>query len=342
MGIRNLFYDLGLFKSHVIQNVKIIAVGNISTGGTGKTPLVQYIAQFLHTQNKKVAILSRGYKRTTKGYILGKDYEKVYHVGTQIGDEPTQYVHNLPFAAVAVSEKRVIGANELVRTVSPEIILLDDAFQHRAIERNLNIVVLDYHSPPWQDFLLPMGNLREPMISLERADIVVINKVKYQPQTQRKLSQFERYIHAIKPNLPIFICSYQPQYLVKIADGNIVPLEELQNKCVFAVCGIGNPDYFIAQLEELKAEIPTVLTLKDHRNFDASVIKCIQDEIALLNPDYVVCTEKDFYRMRYTPAYQVLKEIPNFCFLKIELVFWDQDEEKFKTAIMEKLFSSPS
>lgn len=338
MGIRNLFYDIRIFKTHSIPHTKIIAVGNISTGGTGKTPLVQYIATFLHSQNKKVATLSRGYKRSSKGYVLAKDYTHVYHTGESIGDEPTQYVHNLPFAAVAVCEKRVVGATELVQALSPDVIVLDDAFQHRAIARDINIVVLDYNNPPWKDFILPAGNLREPMVSIERADIVVINKVKYEADVQKKLTQFEKYIQNIKPNLPVCICSYQPHSLVSIVTNTQISIQELENKRIFAICGIGNPDYFIAQLEELNAQIPTVLTLKDHRSFDSNILETIENEIKILNPDYIVCTEKDFYRFRYTPAYEVLNKYNNFYYMPIELAFWGDDEAKLKDLLIKKLF----
>lgn len=340
MGMRNLFYDLRILKTHRIPRTKIIAVGNISTGGTGKTPLVQYIAHFLHTKNKKIATLSRGYKRKSEGYILAKDYEHIWHTGDSIGDEPTQYVHNLPFAAVAVCEKRVIGATNLVQTLSPDVIILDDAFQHRAIARDINIVVLDYNNPPWKDFVLPAGNLREPMISIERADLVVINKVQYEPDVQKKLTLFEKYIHNIKPDLPVCVCSYQPQNLVNITTDASISAYQLQNKRIFAICGIGNPDYFITQLEELKADIPTVLTLKDHRTFDQEIIQTIENEVKILNPDYIVCTEKDFYRFRYAPAYEQLKNYTNFYYMPIQIVFWGEDETKFKDFIIHKLSQS--
>lgn len=336
-GLRNVFYDIRILKSHRISKTKVIAVGNISVGGTGKTPLVQHLAKFLHSQGKKVATLSRGYKRTTKGYILAKDYQRIYEVGDTIGDEPTQYVHNLPFAAVAVAEKRVVGANELVKSLSPDVILLDDAFQHRAIERDVNIVVLDYHSPPWQDFVLPVGNLREPFVSIERADIVVLNKVKYENTVQKKIADFTRYIHAIKPNLPVFISSYQPKSLISISEEREISLDSIYRKRIFAICGIGNPDYFITQLELLGADIPTILTLKDHRSFDEEIIKTIQNEVKALNPDYVICTEKDFYRFRYASAYQHLREINNFYYLMVELVFWGQDGDYLQAKIMEKV-----
>lgn len=336
MGIRNLFYDIRIFKTHAISHTKIIAVGNISTGGTGKTPLVQYIAQFMQTQNKKVATLSRGYKRKSEGYLLAKDYGTVYHTGEIIGDEPTQYVHNLPFAAVAVCEKRVIGAQALIQSLAPEIIILDDAFQHRAIARDINIVVLDYNTPPWKDFILPAGNLREPMVSIERADIVIINKVKYEPDVQKKLILFEKHIHAIKPDLPVCVCSYKPENMINIATNAELSVHELEKKRVFAVCGIGNPDYFIAQLEELKAEVPTVLTLKDHRSFDKDILQTIEQEVHVLNPDYIICTEKDFYRFRYTPAYEMLKQYTNFYYMPVQIAFWGDDEAKFINFLVKK------
>ncbi len=337
MGIRNLFYDIRIFKTHRIPHTKIIAVGNISTGGTGKTPLVQYIAHFLHSQNKKIATLSRGYKRKSKGYLLAKDYTTIYHTGESIGDEPTQYVHNLPFAAVAVCEKRVTGAVELVRSLTPDVIILDDAFQHRAIVRDINIVVLDYNSPPWKDFILPAGNLREPFISIERADIIIINKVKYEADVQKKLALFEKYINNIKPNLPICVCSYQPKNLINIVTNVQVSTYNLEQKRIFAICGIGNPDYFIAQLEELKAEVPTVLTLKDHHSFNEDILQTIENEVKILNPDYIICTEKDFYRFRYTDAYDILKKYTNFYYMPIEIAFWREDEAKLKNFLIKKL-----
>ena len=168
---RHAFYNIGLFKSHK-ASVPTICVGNITVGGTGKTPHTEYLIELL-CENRKIAVLSRGYGRKSKGYIKADDTTPML----LIGDEPFQIKNKYPDISVAVCEKRVTGIERLLNE-EPRLdaILLDDAFQHRYVKAGLYILLIDSNRPIWQDCVLPFGRLRESLSGIKRADIVIMTK----------------------------------------------------------------------------------------------------------------------------------------------------------------------
>ncbi len=166
---RNKMFDWNLIRSHEFD-LPVISIGNITAGGTGKTPVSEYLAEFL-SKEYHVAVLSRGYKRKTKGYILASEGSGP----EEIGDEPCQVKSKFPGIEVAVDEKRVRGIRKLMQA-GAEVILLDDAFQHRYVRPGLSILLIDYRRPVTKDFLLPFGRLREPVSSINRANIILITK----------------------------------------------------------------------------------------------------------------------------------------------------------------------
>ncbi|MBL4654685.1 MAG: tetraacyldisaccharide 4'-kinase [Bacteroidia bacterium] len=169
--LRNVLYDVGIFKSHSFS-VPIISVGNIAVGGTGKTPHVEYLVRLLKDQYK-VAVLSRGYKRNTSGYFLAENISDA----SEIGDEPCQIKQKFPDIQVAVCENRVEGVKNLIKGFPDlDIVLLDDAFQHRQIKPGLSLLLIDYNSLFKNRMLLPAGDLREPFIAKKRADILIVTK----------------------------------------------------------------------------------------------------------------------------------------------------------------------
>ncbi|MGM0504272.1 MAG: tetraacyldisaccharide 4'-kinase, partial [Bacteroidota bacterium] len=169
--LRNRFYDYGFFKSTSFT-IPIISIGNITVGGTGKTPHVEYLADLLKSEFS-VATLSRGYKRKTKGFILAGDQS----TAKEIGDEPRQIKQKFPNIEVAVDSKRVRGIQKLIDSNKDlDVVLLDDAFQHRKVQTNLSILLVDYNRPIDKDFMLPLGNLREQAFEKKRASIIIITK----------------------------------------------------------------------------------------------------------------------------------------------------------------------
>jgi len=171
--IRNLLFDTGMLKSRTF-NVPVISVGNITVGGSGKTPHVEYMVTLLH-KRVRTAVLSRGYKRKSKGFVIAKNNTKIQ----EIGDEPYQMHQKFPDIIVAVDANRCHGIETLLSlpdTKNVNVILLDDAFQHRYVKPGLNILLTDYHRIITDDVLLPAGRLREPVNGKDRADIVIVTK----------------------------------------------------------------------------------------------------------------------------------------------------------------------
>ena len=201
INIRNLLYDRKIIKS-VEFNLPIICVGNLSAGGTGKSPMVDYLARLLK-QKYSIATLSRGYKRRTSGYLLANDYSSAI----EIGDEPMQFHLNHPDISVAVGEKRIEAIPQLLFD-KPEtkIIILDDAFQHREIHSGFNIVLTDYSNLYTRDFFLPTGDLRDQRSSIKRADVIVITKCPLK-MTEHEKFKILKEINALEPQY-VFLQGY--------------------------------------------------------------------------------------------------------------------------------------
>jgi len=269
--LRNLFFDLRIYRTHKL-NTPVLSVGNISTGGTGKTILVQSIAENLLAHDIKPAILSRGYGRRTSGLQIVSDGNRIYGDPFSSGDEPYLLSRNLPGVPVVVSEDRVKGAIHIEENYSPEMILLDDGFQHRSLHRDLDIVLLD-RSGSTREHLLPWGDLREGIRSLSRADIVLNAK---SPIVENDDAEFSLANHK-------FLTSH---------DGNMIPIEALENGFgVFA--GLGNNTFFFRSIEESIGSPLTAIFLPDHCRYDASDIA----KIPLENCPAWVTSQKDIVKL---------------------------------------------
>ena len=168
--IRNLFFDWGFFKQTSFK-IPVITVGNLSVGGTGKTPQIEYLIRLLG-DSFKIAVLSRGYKRKTQDFVLLNDT----HTAVDVGDEPLQYFNKFKNIDVAVDVNRVAGISRLIADVTPEVVLLDDAYQHRKVKASLSILLTKYDDLFIDDFLLPTGNLRESRSGAKRTDLILITK----------------------------------------------------------------------------------------------------------------------------------------------------------------------
>ncbi|MFH2004154.1 MAG: tetraacyldisaccharide 4'-kinase, partial [Bacteroidota bacterium] len=173
--IRNLFYDIRVFGVNRV-NVPVISIGNLTAGGTGKTPVIEYLVNYFKRKNIKVAVISRGYKRNTKGTLVVSDGSSIIAKPEQAGDEPYQIAVRFQEAVVIVDENRFRGAKLAVEKYKPEVILLDDSFQHRRIHRDLDIVLIDVTKPPHKEYMLPAGLRREPLSSLKRTNVLLFTR----------------------------------------------------------------------------------------------------------------------------------------------------------------------
>ena len=291
--LRNFMFDVGLLKSHSFD-VPIISVGNITVGGTGKTPHVEYLIRLLKDKTK-VAVLSRGYKRKTKGFIIADSQSTV----RTIGDEPMQMFRKFQDVIVAVDRKRVNGIRKLTdgSTVKDiDVVLLDDAFQHRYVNPGINILLVDYHRLIIYDKLLPAGRLREPLSGKNRADIVIVTKC------PRDLKPME--FRVIRKAMNLY--PYQHLYFTTLVYDNLQPVfcgEERTLDCisddtnVLLLTGIASPKQMAVDLEPYTKNIHR-LTFSDHHRFSQSDVDRINTAFAALpHPKIVITTEKDTTRI---------------------------------------------
>ena len=321
MAARNRAFDTGVLKSHEFA-IPTICVGNITVGGTGKTPHIEYIARVLKTRYV-IAVLSRGYGRKTKGYIKATEEDTM----EQIGDEPFQIKEKFADIDVAVCEKRTEGIRRLrADNKALQVILLDDAFQHRHVKAGLNILLIDSNRPVWRDNVMPFGRLREGIGSIGRADIVIFTKCKDMTAEQKRA--YSSYINETK-EIPV--------YFTTVRYGKPYPLfgntarAMTQGERVLLVTGIANPQPLKTELEERGANVE-LMQYSDHHNFSTKELERIAKRFADGGHTIIVTTEKDAARIRqYKDLPQALRD--NICAIPIEVEFPDGEENLFNNNI---------
>lgn len=280
--LRNKAYDLGYF-SYKEYTLPVICIGNLNTGGTGKSPMTEYLIELLKDQYR-IATLSRGYGRKTKGYLQVSNDS----LAEKVGDEPLQFARKFNNVSVSVCEDRQFGILQLLRIKpSPDVIILDDAYQHRKVKAGFQIVLTAYHDLYIDDYLLPTGNLREPRNGVRRAQIIIVTKC---PERISKEDR-EMIIRKLKP------LSHQRVYFTTISYNNVVvsnnaelSVSELKNKKITLVTGIANPKPLVNYLQNLGLHFEHKV-YKDHHNFALSEIKELE------SCECIVTTEKDYVRL---------------------------------------------
>ena len=331
VGFRNQLFNIGLLKQHD-YDIPIISVGNITVGGAGKTPHVEYLIRLLKDK-VKVAVLSRGYKRKTHGYVLANDSSTV----TDIGDEPYQMKQKYQDVHIAVDKKRVDGIAHITddtETNDTDVILLDDAFQHRYVKPGINILLVDYHRLIIYDKLLPAGRLREPQSGKNRADIVIITKC------PKDLKPMEFRVLTKAMNL----YPYQSLYFTTIEYESLTPLfvkekstiekEALEDKHVMLITGIASPKQIIIDLKPHVKEM-TTLAFSDHHQFKSKDIMKINETFnAIKGEKIIVTTEKDATRLEQLEG--LSEEVKqNLYVLPIKVKFMINQEEEFNDKIID-------
>lgn len=330
VGVRNKLFDLGILKSRSFS-VPVISVGNITVGGSGKTPHVEYLVELLKS-DAKIAVLSRGYKRKTKGYLLADDHSTV----ADIGDEPYQMHQKYPDIVVAVDEDRCEGIDRLTTdeaTQATDIILLDDAYQHRYVKPGINILLVDYHRLIVYDKLLPAGRLREPVSGKNRADIVIVTK---SPDTLNPIDY-----RVVTKDLDLY--PYQTLLFSSIDYADLRPfngnaptrsLSSISSEeSVLLLTGIASPQQMENDLRAYSEHI-TPLTFADHHEFTQEDIATIHQQFAALpSPKLIITTEKDEVRLRAIDG--LSDEVKASLYvLPIKIKFLLDHEETFKNKIL--------
>lgn len=280
-GIRNILFDKGILKSYSFE-IPIIAVGNLSVGGTGKTPQIEYLIRLL-SDKYKVATLSRGYKRKSEGFILADATSNA----EILGDEPYQFYKKFPEIQVAVDANRKNGIEQLLsQSQKPEVILLDDAFQHRKVKAGFYILLTSYGDLFCDDLMLPTGNLRESRSGAERANLIIVTKC------PKALSDEEQNTIRNKIGLDKDIFFTYVDYDEKVySDENHKDVSDLKNVENLLIAGIAKPEPFF---NYLKGANDTIMSFPDHHNFSDADLLEIKNKA---NNNLIITTEKDFVRL---------------------------------------------
>ncbi|MFT5617021.1 MAG: tetraacyldisaccharide 4'-kinase [Arenicella sp.] len=309
--MRNHLYHIGS-KPSVGFDLPTICVGNLTVGGTGKTPHIEFLIRLLKDKFQ-IATLSRGYGRKTKGYILAEN--KIH--SHEIGDEPMQYFQKFgKEIAVAVGEERILAvSNILMDLPDTNVILLDDAFQHRKIQPSLNILLTDFNRPFYQDYFLPAGRLRDSRAEAKRAEIIVVSKC---PQNLAESKQI-----AIEQEIREYAKSETPIFFSSIRYSSIQPInkntnDEIELEKVILLTGIAQTEPLEKYVSEC-FEILEHIKLKDHADYDASVSETILSVFERLEKEkpMIITTEKDAVKLA---EIQELRNLPIYA-LPIEVYF---------------------
>jgi tetraacyldisaccharide 4'-kinase len=329
MSIRNFLFDNGWGLKQQAFDVPLISVGNLSMGGTGKTPHTEYLVKLLQQAGKDVAVLSRGYGRVTKGYRLATETSSA----SDIGDEPRQIKQKFPECTVAVCEKRVVGMQHLIaereeagKTPDNWVVVLDDAFQHRYVKPGLNILLTDYARPYYADRVLPWGRLRESAVGAQRADIIVVTKC---PKHLSSLAAEQiRMKLTPLPTQEVFFTNFD--YANPYSASNHQETGLPQSALVLT--GIAKPQPLYAYLEAHGVEIKP-LAFPDHHAFTPSDVERINAAFETLpEGSKVITTEKDAVRLQQLPTLsEAVKQ--HLLVQPIEVKFLFGQTEKFNTII---------
>lgn len=327
--LRNALYNKHWFSSKSYP-LPVICVGNLAVGGTGKTPHTEHLINLLQAEGLHAATLSRGYKRHTKGYLKATQQSTVQ----DIGDEPWQLLHNHPNITVAVDEDRCHGIEQLLQEQPKiDVILLDDAFQHRAVQAGLNILLTDYHRLYTRDMLLPAGRLRESKSGARRAHIVVVTKC------PANLSEAEA--NDIKAELHLL--PHQQLYFSTIAYGEPQPVFDAApwpkgiyaTYTLLAITGIAHPAPMVDYLKALTPHVE-LMSYPDHHDFTPSDLQHIQQSFAQLpEKKLLITTQKDAARLQ-SLASQLAPAIQQHLYaLPIQVQFLHQQQDAFNQSIMD-------
>lgn len=295
IALRTMLYTLNILPSHDI-GCKVITVGNITVGGTGKTPTVCFLARYLRDQGLRVAILTRGYRgKKSDTFQIVSDGTRVLTSSEAVGDEAYMLAQKLQGIPVLAGKDRVAAGKKAVELFKTQVAILDDGFQHHRMKRDLDIILVNATNPFGNGFLLPRGTLREPLAALKRARIILLTKT---DSCTVDMNELQRSIKSYNAEARIFKSSYRVARLKKARSGDEVPLASIAGKKVAGLCSIGDPHNFFSMLQGLSVSLAETKAMPDHhiyQNEDYSWINNLAGKI-----DFVMTTEKDVAKIDLT------------------------------------------
>jgi tetraacyldisaccharide 4'-kinase len=319
------FYSSKLIRAHRLSK-PVVCVGNLSMGGTGKTPTVIAIGGWLAEAGQTVSVLTRGYKGNhSGGPFLVSDGSQILATAESAGDEPLVIARNLPGALVTVGKNRY-AAGCIVETQYPvDVHLLDDGFQHLKLCRSFNLLLIDVTNP-WADGLPPMGRRREPLKALRRADAVLLTRC----QQGREYEDILRIVRKYHPQVQVFHSRQRLAELVQYPGGAAFPVEQIVGKKVLALSGIGNPAQFQEMLLRQGALVSARMEFPDHHRYGPADYQQILRRCRDLNIDAIATTEKDSERLDHSKMSPVL-------LLVTKLTFTIEEKEKFMELLWRRI-----
>jgi len=325
VSLRNKMYDHGIFKQNKLS-CKVISIGNITVGGTGKTPAVIMLAKLLKERGYRPAVLSRGYGGKAKSTVnVVSDGSKILMGHIEAGDEPILIAKAAEGIPVLTGPKRILTGRFAIENLNADILILDDAFQHRDIFRDVDIVVMNREQPFGNGSLLPRGPLRESPEALRRAHFLIwkdsTGDGRYPKYQEQGIGWF----------LPVLSVYLRPKDIIRGEAGDVYPLEFLRGKKVCAFAGIASPEAFSRTLESLGVVVTSFIEFPDHYRFTEKDISCIRKKCIDSSSEIIMTTEKDGVRLTDFPDF--LKEV---FLLRLEMEMHPSREE-FEAPILEKL-----
>jgi tetraacyldisaccharide 4'-kinase len=291
VAIRNWFFDTGLLRSQRV-GVPTIAVGNISSGGAGKTPLVEMLARRFIQKGRKVAIISRGYRRRSRGTLVVSNGTVRCAEASQSGDEPAQMASKLTGVIIVVDEQRVRGALYAIQKLGAGLIILDDGFQHRYLRRDADIVIIPVQETIEPGWMIPAGNRREPLTALRRATMIAVSRCETLDQFNQANSVVRRW-----SNKPVIGLSIKVSAFRRASTRFSVDLAGLKGKTALAFSGIGSPRSFEQTVRSLGLNLKRHLVFPDHHFYNQAELADLERSVRDSGADILVTTEKDIARL---------------------------------------------
>ena len=328
INMRNRLFDKGMFKSQTV-NAKVLSVGNLTVGGSGKTPMVIYLTTMLKKYGKKPGVLSRGYGRSTRGYLYVSDGEQIFTPVEKCGDEIYHTALDCKVPA-SVCENRVSGARKLLFDADIDTIVLDDAFQHRWIKRDIDLLLIEQQflvsDNSLDRNLLPAGYMREPFSSIKRADPVVLNR-KFS-EKQEIPGDFKKYFDG----KTVFTAYYQAINFVDVMKHTHYDLKDFEGQHSLVVSGIANPFSFLNILQQTNVNTTNKMIFRDHKDYTHKEVRQIRKQFYATNAFSVVTTQKDAVKLS-----KFALEFDDIDIFYLEIEIRMDEQQKFEDYILQKL-----
>ncbi len=292
VAIRNFFYETKILSTKSL-NCKVISIGNITVGGSGKTPTVEYLSNLLQSKGHNVGIISRGYKRKSKSTLVVTDGKKKPKSWEHVGDEPYLLAHKLENIPIVVGVSRYKAGSMMIEKFQPDVILIDDGFQHLSLHRDLDIVLVNSKDKRSDYKLIPSGKLREPISNLIRADLIVITKTNIHQPSNYLINKIESF------NRPTIYNEIQIDDLLQYKSNKSNKLEKIANKKVYLFSALGDNESFKKIMDNTDAEIVGHSKYQDHHHYTFDNLKDIEQEATKCKAEFLITTEKDLVKINF-------------------------------------------